>query len=93
MHIKKILLRVLFSTELLVFCYVYMYGKNSISMLVGLQKDNSILLDQVHTQKQEIAVLEGEIAQWEAYPFYKEKVAREQLQMARATEQVYYRMS
>jgi len=91
MHIKRILLRVFFSIEVLMFCGVYMYGKNSISMLVALQNDNRALQAQLYEQEQEIAQLEYAITQWESSPFYKEKIAREQLQMARAQEQVYYR--
>lgn len=93
MHAKKVALRIFFSVEVLVFSYVYLHGKNSITMLVDLQKENRVLQSQLHGQRQEIAQLEHEIAQWEAHPFYKEKVAREQLQMARKNEQVYYRAS
>ena len=92
MHIKRILVRIFFSVEMLIFCWVYMCGSNSISSLVALQTDNRSLQEQLHTREQEIAQLEHEIVQWESQPFYKEKVAREQLQMARAHEHVYYRV-
>ncbi len=90
MHIKRIIVRAFFSGEVLVFCWVYMCGNNSIAALVELQKDNRTLQGQLQEKDHEIAQLEGEISQWESDPFYKEKVAREQLQMARTGECVYY---
>jgi len=90
MHFKRILVRAFFSIEVMIFCWVYMCGKNSITSLVELQKDNRMLQKQLQGQEREIVQLESEIDRWESDPFYKEKIAREQLQMARVGEQVYY---
>ena len=90
MHFKRILVRTFFSVEVMIFCCVYMCGKNSITSLVELQKDNRTLQGQLQEEELKIAQLEGKISQWELDPFYKEKIAREQLQMARAGEHVYY---
>ncbi len=90
MDFKRIIVRAFFSVEVLVCCCVYMWGKNSIATLVGLQKENQVLQGQLQGEEREIVQLENEISRWGSDPFYKEKVAREQLQMARIGERVYY---
>lgn len=90
MYVKKVLMRFFFSLEMLVFCGVYLFGKQSITVLVSLQKENDLLQNQLLEQKKEIAAIEHTIHEWQEHPFYKEKIAREQLQMARKDEQVYY---
>jgi cell division protein FtsB len=73
------------------FGYIYLFGQNCIKELqiqqlgvVELQK-NLILLND------EIVQLKKEIYAWQTNDFYKEKVAREQLQMARKGDELFYR--
>jgi cell division protein FtsB len=40
--------------------------------------------------KKEVQDLQEELVAWQTDPFYKEKVAREQLQMARPGEELFY---
>lgn len=89
MYVKKMFARLLFTAEVFIFCGVYLFGKHSIAVLVGLQRDNKHLQELVQDQKKELANIERHI-QEQSNPFYKEKIAREQLQMARKEEQVYY---
>lgn len=54
------------------------------------QLENKRLAHSTELLVEEIKKLENETQQWEQNPFYREKVAREQLQMARPTDEVYY---
>jgi cell division protein FtsB len=83
-------MKVLLLFEMTAFGYIYLFGQNGIKELqiqqlsvVELQK-NLILLDD------EIVQLKKEIYAWQTNDFYKEKVAREQLQMARKGDELFY---
>ncbi len=87
---KKIFMRIVLFTEMMAFGYFYLFGSNGISMLhhqidvvVGLEKNITQL-------KNEVTQLEEEIYKWETDDFYKEKIAREQLQMARKGDELFY---
>jgi cell division protein FtsB len=87
---KKFFMRMVLITEMTAFGYLYFFGNNGIvvlrnnrDMVVGLEKDISQLKD-------EVSRLEQEIYAWETDDFYKEKVAREQLQMARKGDELFY---
>ena len=88
--IKKIAMRSFLVLELMAFGYIYMYGKNG---MASLHKQRMILFgleEHVMQIKNEIEVLEKEIYVWQSDDFYKEKIAREQLQMARKGDELYY---
>lgn len=88
--IKRIFLRVFFGVELFVFALVYVFGPHGLYALRELENQNNTLQAEAATLKQEVQELEDKIAQWDAHPFYKEKIAREQLQMARKGDKIYY---
>ena len=90
MTIKRLILRAFFSIEIVLFSWVYLYGASGLDHLLILQKENNLLLHETQTLQQNIARLELDIKQWNAHPFYKEKIAREQLQMIRKNERIYY---
>lgn len=90
MRIKQIAIRVLLAIEMIVFGYVYMYGKNGMQVLHKQKKVVAQLQSTVDQLKKEIAVVESEIELWQTDDFYKEKVAREQLQMARKGDEIFY---
>jgi len=87
---KRLVFPLLFAVEVVVCLGFYCFGAHGVQGLLALRK----VTDQ---SKQELALLEAEVAGLEAelhafntHSFYKEKIAREQLQMARADEKVYY---
>ena len=89
-HVKKMAMRLFLVVEMFAFGYVYVCGKNGLQSLhkhkiaVTDLKKNIVQLDQ------EVALLENEIHVWQSDDFYKEKVAREQLQMARRGDELFY---
>lgn len=89
-RIKKLCIRVLLLVEMVGFGYLYYFGNNGIQ---SLHKQQDIVIDlqkNVVALKNEIDQLEHEIYAWQTDDFYKEKVAREQLQMARKGDEIYY---
>lgn len=89
-HFKKTCMRLLLIIEMSGFAYLYVYGVNGIQslhkqrkMVIGLEKN-------VVKLKDDIKKLEEEMYVWQTDDFYKEKIAREQLQMARKGDELFY---
>ncbi len=87
---KKIVLRVFFIGEIVFFVIMYVVSPEGLTSVQNKKLENKQLAFQVETLTQEIKKLENEAKEWERNPFYREKIAREQLQMARPTDEVYY---
>ncbi len=91
MHEKKRwLLRIALATEVLLFAITFFFDSHGMRALYALQAETVVLRNEIDTLGSEVAVLEHDIAQWHEDVFYKEKMAREQLQMARCDEIIYY---
>ena len=89
-RLKKICMRLLLLVEMAGFGYLYVYGINGMQVLAQ-QRETVINLEKnVIELKSEIEKLEEEIYAWQTDDFYKEKVAREQLQMARKGDELFY---
>jgi cell division protein FtsB len=90
MSIKKIFIRFILCAEMCVFGYIYLFGKTGLQLL-SVQKKELIFLELQSAQLQkEIDILESDIYVWQTNDFYKEKIAREQLQMARKHDKIFY---
>lgn len=90
MRLKQIAIRLFLLSEMAVFGYVYMYGKNGFATLQVQKRVVEQVQKNVEQLKKEIAIIEEEIVAWQTDDFYKEKVAREQLQMARKGDEIFY---
>jgi len=90
--IKRMLLQLLLVVEGCTFAYVYLHGNNGLYTLQCLCNENKGLEQKIDQLSGEIVQLEYEIAEWKINDFYKEKVAREQLQMSRKDDEIYYIM-
>lgn len=90
MHVKKVCVRLLLSIEICFFGYMYICGKNGLQLLGKQKKDVQALEFQIIQLQQETDVLESDIYVWQTNDFYKEKIAREQLQMARKGDRLFY---
>lgn len=89
-HIKKIGLRIFFGAEMVLCAYLYLFGSHGMRALMVLEQEQEQLNQEVAALQADVLSLETTIAQWDAHPFYKEKIAREQLQMAAKNEEIYY---
>jgi len=89
-HIKKVLVKFILISEVVGFSYLYFYGNNGITMLRKKRVAVAQLEKNIDQLKAEVISLEKEIYAWQTDDFYKEKVAREQLQMARKGDELFY---
>jgi len=89
---RRMLLQLLLLAEGGIFVYVYLYGNNGHYALQQLCNENKQLEEKIDQLSQEVVQLKQEITEWEINDFYKEKVAREQLQMSRKNDEIYYIM-
>jgi cell division protein FtsB len=87
---KQYLLRGFFAVEIVIFSGIYFFGAQGLHNVWRMQHENSNVQHTLTALQGEVAHLEQELYAWQHHPFYKEKLAREQLQMARPGEQIYY---
>lgn len=89
-QVKKIFMRLLLIIEMAAFGHLYFFGNNGIK---ALQNQKGVVVDlekNIIQLKNEVVQLEQEIYVWQNDDFYKEKIAREQLQMARKGDELFY---
>lgn len=87
---KKIILRTFFAIEIVVCSFLYLFGAQGMRTVYAMKQQNSALSQEVTLARVNVKQLELQIAVWQTSDFYKEKKAREQLQMARTDDIVYY---
>ncbi|PKN03466.1 hypothetical protein CVU75_02115 [Candidatus Dependentiae bacterium HGW-Dependentiae-1] len=88
---KQLIMRIGFTAEVLVFCWVYFVGPQGMRTVWHMRWENEQAQRSVEELKGQVGELETEIDRWQQSTFYKEKIAREQLQMARPGDLVYIR--
>ena len=87
---KSYISRIFLLGEMFVFFGIYFFGVDGLQKLCTLRDENMKLEAEVATLNNEIATLNQEIVAWNTDSFYKEKVAREQLQMACANDEIFF---
>lgn len=86
---KKKLLRIFFAGEIALFSILYFMGPSGVYSSQAIREESRVLETEIAAVESEIDALEKEINLVATDPFYKEKIAREQLQMAREHETIY----
>lgn len=89
-QIKHMVMKVVFVVEVCLFGYVYLCGKNGFQMFFEKRRENAALAKTVSVLENEVAQIEFEMNRWQSDDFFKEKIAREQLQMARDGDEIFY---
>jgi cell division protein FtsB len=90
MKFKAYLLRLFLLGEIVIFGAVYFWGEDGVNRYNKICEENRKIEQDIIVLKKEVQDLEAQLSAWQTDPFYKEKVAREQLQMARAGEELFY---
>lgn len=90
MRITFIVVRVLLLVELIVLVHIYIFGKNGLCLLETQKKHLYDLEHTIDDLQKEVDSLEHDIHEWKVNDFHKEKIAREQLQMARKDDKLFY---
>lgn len=81
--------RIFLGLESIIFFGFYFAGSNGILNMYNLKADIVHLNAGMVILKQEICQLQNNFELQQNHPFFQEKIAREQLQMARANEEIY----
>lgn len=90
LSIKQLLLRLFWTIELVGFIGIHFLGPYGVQAHnIEINKIN-ILSKEIDKLSTYVYTLEREIADCESSNFYKEKIAREELQMAYPEETIYY---
>lgn len=89
MQIYQIAIRCLLVAEILTLYIFYFFGNNSLLTLNKARQVNIALEDNIDKNRKKILLLEKEITEWQLYPFYKERFAREHLQLGHKNEILY----
>lgn len=74
----------------LLFFFVFMFGRRGVGMLVALKHSNYQLKSAITALTIKNLELAREIHHWKHCPFYKEQLAREKLQLAYPGDIIYY---
>lgn len=88
--IKRYLMFSALMIELIFFAALYVAGSHGVYALRALDVETRDLMADIALLQKDVQTLETTLHAWQNHPFYKEKMAREQLQMARADDTVYY---
>ena len=90
MQIKKTIVNVFLLSEMVCFIYLYLLGTNGIKILQNQRLMVYELRKELELAEKEVKQLQEELYVWQTDDFYKEKVTREQLQMARKDDKLFY---
>ena len=75
--------RIFLCGEIIIFTGFYLFGTNGIMSLRHMKQEIAMLDQQVIGLKSDVIHLQSTIVLQRKHPFFQEKIAREQLQMAR----------
>ena len=87
--IKRTAFHTLIGFELVLVAFFYLCGKGGLQALRHADQINSTLLEEVKGLEKEVTLLSKELNERRQNPFYKESIARKELQMAYKDETVY----
>ena len=90
MSIKQLLLRCVLSIEMITLLHMYFFGTHGLQKLYAQKRNMNEIYSTVTQLQSEISELEYDIIEWKTDFFYKEKIAREQLQMARKDDTLFF---
>ncbi len=90
MNIVRFVVRSLFIIEMGSLFLYSLLGSSGISALRDAQKANNKLKQELVVVHDQLVTLVNYKKDWDTYPFYKEQFIREELQMAKKGEELYY---
>ena len=88
-ELKRAAFRMIIGFELVLVTFFYLSGKGGLQALRHADSINSELLEDVKHLEVDIEELSRELDERMQNPFYKESIARKELQMAYQNETVY----
>lgn len=89
-NIKQLLLRIFLLVEVIGFIALYFFSPYGLKAHDKEQKKIRLLDKDLDKLTNDIIIIEKEIQEIKCHDFYKEKIAREELQMSYPNETIYY---
>ncbi len=90
MTVKQLILRIFFGAEILFFAWTYFLGPHGMYALWALDAMSQQVIDQNVQLEGKVDRLSKQVQAWRANPFFKERYAREKLQMAHPEDEIFY---
>jgi len=87
-HSHKILYMII-GTELIIGTVYFIYSSKGIKAINALCHENRAIENQINALQQDNAQGESQIKDWQRTEWYKEQIAREELQFAKPDESVF----
>lgn len=87
--VKKLIMRVAFGCEILFFLFFYIFGSKGLAAVRIGKQEVIVLHDKMLCLESDKNKLVNQLDDWNNLPFYKERVARNELQMANKNDQIY----
>ncbi len=84
------MLRIFLVAEVVVFGWCYYQGARGVQAVQLLRKENEEIAQKIALLQEEVQDVDRQIVSWKTDPFFKEKIAREQLHMAHAGDEIYF---
>lgn len=88
-ELQRTALRAIIGFEVVLVAFFYLFGKGGIHALRQADGLNKELLTDIKLLDDEIGMLQHELDERQLDPFYKESIARKELQMAYKDETIY----
>jgi len=88
-ELKRLIIRIGLGLEILVFTLYYLFGNQGVLTIMSVGSQIHAIEKEIVALNVEVMSLQRQIVLQKTCPFYKEKIAREQLQMARADDEIY----
>ena len=88
-EMKRKALRIILGAEIALVTFYYLFGSYGLQALRAGDRQNRGLLEELKQLEGEITALSGELEERKNNPFYKESIARKELQMAYDNEIIY----
>ena len=76
--------------EIVTFLYLYTFGSQGLPAWFALNSETRTLEQEILLLHHEVAMLKNEISLFQQFELPKEKIAREQLQLARPDDYIFY---
>lgn len=86
---KRKALRIFLGAEVAIIAVYYLFGSFGLQALRSADRTNQHLLEEIKSMEAEVVALAKELEERKNNPFYKEIIARKELQMAYDNELIY----
>lgn len=88
---KRLLLRIFFAGEIIIFSLIYLIGSHGVYSVMQLQQENKTIESSILRLELDIKTMEQGITTWKKnQDYFIEKEAREKLQLAHEKDRIFY---